>query len=509
MARHYSIGFNGGAMSRSMGTMGGMSRHEPHQRRHGRVLHGLTAQVGRAMRDAGRALGLPVGGRGTRPPTDPFASVIEAASHAAGNGENIPDGVAELSRNSMPLGPLVKRRLIEGLAGVPDGLTAGWAQLPESRGRAFSLGLFTDHGHFAQIALADDRGRVFVGTDPAMDTHPLEPRFLFGKEAQLRLPDGPRLSGGAPAENPGRLRNVIQGDMAGRDAFGRMTWLASWLKAGNRYTLEQMRAPLPASLRVGLEYRDAIAIGFFCAYLLPQTEGLMLGFGAGNIFRRLNREAPMGAIRRAVHDALEARAHGLRASGLEDHFAALMNEAGALQPVPGLEAEHGAEPMRLYTSSYSGCYFFVWHDRMAFEPALTAMRIEGGLNRFAAVSAWLERNARVGAMPIEDTVTRAEAARIDMALLDDPALLAFRDEPTAAPGMPQDAPGGGAVWRMVATARAAAEQIARAHPDPVSPDAERDAGAEGAGGSEWVYRQATASLVRRLRLPYRFDAAFR
>ena len=69
-----------------------------------------------------------------------------------------------------------------------------------------------------------------------------------------------------------------------------MTWLASWLKTGNRYTLEQMRSPLPASLRQRLEYRDAISIAFLAAYMLPEMRGLLIGFGSGNIFRRLNRE---------------------------------------------------------------------------------------------------------------------------------------------------------------------------------------------------------------------------
>ena len=78
-----------------------------------------------------------------------------------------------------------------------------------------------------------------------------------------------------------------------------------------------MRSPLPASLRQRLEYRDAISIAFLAAYMLPEMRGLLIGFGSGNIFRRLNREAPMGAIRRSIRDTMEARAHGMRASGLE------------------------------------------------------------------------------------------------------------------------------------------------------------------------------------------------
>ena len=67
---------------------------------------------------------------------------------------------------------------------------------------------------------------------------------------------------------------------------------------------------------------------------------------------------------------MEARAHGMRASGLEDHFADLMQEAGALDHASGLEAVHGAEPLHLYTSSYSGGYFFVWDSGLEFRAAL-------------------------------------------------------------------------------------------------------------------------------------------
>ena len=218
---------------------------------------------------------------------------------------------------------------------------------------------------------------------------------------------------------------AITGGVVGRDDTGRMTWLASWLKAGNRYTLEQMRANLPPAMRHDLEYRDAITIAFFATYMLPQINGLLIGFGSGNIFRRLNREAPIGAIRRSVRDTLAARAHGMRASGLEDHFADLMREAGALDTTPGLEAVHGAEPLHLYTSTYSSGYFFTWDKSLAFGQALKSLKIEGNLNRFAAVSAWLERNASLGRNPTEDTVTRAEAAQIDMKLIENPAIMAL------------------------------------------------------------------------------------
>ena len=65
---------------------------------------------------------------------------------------------------------------------MPGGFRLGWAQLPQTHGHAFSIGLFTDSDHFAQIALADGKARVFAGTDPDMDTQELEPRFVFVKE---------------------------------------------------------------------------------------------------------------------------------------------------------------------------------------------------------------------------------------------------------------------------------------------------------------------------------------
>lgn len=105
-----------------------------------------------------------------------------------------------------------------------------------------------------------------------------------------------------------------------------------------------------------------------------------------------------------------------------------MREAGALDKDQGLEAVHGAEPLHLYTSSYSGCYFFAWDSTLPFSASLRALNIEGNLNRFAAVSSWLERNARIGKLPTEDTVTRAEAAQIDMALLENPALIALKPD---------------------------------------------------------------------------------
>ena len=389
---------------------------------------------------------------------DPFAVTFEQQHVESTGSDELAILLAQLIENSVRLGPLVKRRLLN-FHDVPEHLTLGWAQLPALRGNAFALGVFTDRDHFSPFAVADGRGRVFFGTEVGADLHNSQPRFMLIKERSN------------------------YGDVVGREANGHMTWLASWSRSRSGYRLDQMRHKLPQSMREGLEYRDAMAIAFFAAYVLPQMQGTLIGFGSGNIFRRLNREAPMGAIRRSVSDMHEARAHGMRVSGLEDHFAELMREAGALGEVPGLEAMHGAEPLHLFTSSYSGRYFFSWDSSLELAPVLRALAIEGNLNRFAMVSAWLERNARLGLEPTEETVSRAQAATIDLHMLDNPALLALGVDEAPDPGR-------SSMWALFDAAYRTAHDF-------------------GPNDSEWGYRQAMSLLVRRLRLPYRFDVSVR
>ncbi|PWG59797.1 hypothetical protein DF200_05570 [Bifidobacterium catulorum] len=428
------------------------------------------------------------------------------ASSFASDGRGGADDAAAISRlldGMRTLGPLVKRRVFDDLPGLPDDLAAGWVQFPETDGQGYSLALFDRRGRCTPIAFVDRQGRVFLGPGVHPDVQRSEPDFMFVKESEVRVPRS-RLDGtgknGVGAD--GELFPAVQGGIVGRDDTGEMTWLASWLKTDNRYTLEQLRPDLPVSRRADLEYRDAIAIAFFAAYLLPRIDGFIIGFGSGNIFRRLRREAPIGAIRRSVKDTLRARAHGLRASGLEDHFADLMNEAGALDPIEGLEAVHGAEPLHLYSSPYSGAYFFGWDSSLEFRPALSSLRIEGNLNRFAAVSLWLERNARIGVYPTEDTVTRAQAAQLDRALLLNPALTALPLEERAGKSFdPVHEDGTAALSAMVDVAGQAAKETAEA----IMTEGE----ASDANGSEWVYRQTFSSLMRKLRLPYRFDVEFR
>ncbi|WEV66709.1 tetratricopeptide repeat protein [Bifidobacterium sp. ESL0769] len=439
----------------------------------------------------------------------------------------------EFFERSVQLGPMVKRHIFEDFPDVPDGLSLGWAQLPQLDGRFFALGMFLAPNEFCQVALVDGKGRVFLGGDPQMDTHDVEPALVFGKEGDFSLSNDSRMRGGKAGksgssqqtfqnagfdakstnesdpvgEGESRGIDVVQGGIVGRDMFGQMTWLASWLKRGNRYTLEQMRYRLPENLRLNLEYRDAMAIAFFATYMLPQMSGQLIGFGAGNIFRRLNREAPLGAIRRSVRDSMEARTHGLRVSGLEDYFADLMRESGALKPSAGLEAVHGAEPLHLYTSSYSGAYFFTWDDSLNLAPALEALNIEGNLNRFASVSVWLEHNAHTGALPIEDTVTRAQAAQIDHALLENPALMALKPLPKQGADLRE--PSSVSLSRMIGIAGKTADRIAADAAGNDHASSVQTAASTSVGRGEWVYRQALSTLLRQIRVPYRFDTEFR
>lgn len=439
-------------------------------------------------------------------------NVLRARRRSSSGGEGMRDESldhrlgAMMRRQTIRVEAWRERRIFEDLDEQGSGLRFGWLCMGRESG-LFRIGVFVSRRRFIQIAVADEHGRVFFTDDLHPDTHGMDPAFALvspdgevtahaarrgigGLRPRARRSDGADGRGGFAASSPDR------GVMIGKDPTGRMAWLASWTCRDGRYTLEQLRAQLPARRCEGLAYRDALTIGFVAAYLLPDMRGLLIGFGAGNIFRRLHREAPMGAIRRSVRDAVSARAHGLRVSGLEEHFVALMREVDALDPSIGLRARHGAEPLRLHTSEQTGNYFFSWDTALAFPAVLESLRIEGNLNRFAAVSAWLERNARQGIAPTEDTVTQAQAAQMDMTLLNNPALQPWKDDGDASV---QD--GTQPVMAMVDHARQAAQRMSERYPDPTD--------GHGAGCGEWVYRQTLASLVRGLRVPYRFDVEFR
>lgn len=407
-----------------------------------------------------------------------------------------------LAAHALTLHPMVKRRILPVLPEQPPELHLGWAQLPASKGKGFSLGLFTDKRHFSQIALVDGHGRVFMGDNPSADTFDQQPVFRFLPEAESAY----------TSEEPGSLDDTrgitpdsstpLHGAIVGQDDMDRPLWLAAWSRRSRRYNLLELRPVLDETLRSDLEYRDAIAIAFFATYLLPRLEGFLVGYGSGNIFRRLRQEAPLGAIRRSVADALRAGAQGLRVSGLEEHFSHVMHEVGALDEVQSLEAVHGAEPMHLFTSSYSKAFFLSWGN-LQYRAALKALQIEGNLNRFANVSALLERNRRRGLSPTEDDAPAALVAQMDMNLLENPVLVALPTLRFEHPKRQVAVEPGLEINDYLEYARQEAQHVMdSAKYGGITP-------VDGIAHSEWRYRQTIASLIRQLRLPYRFDAEFR
>ena len=58
--------------------------------------------------------------------TNPFGKALDTPD----------DIVGELTRNAIKLNPLIKRHIIKGFEGVPNTLQLGWAQLPQTQGKA-------------------------------------------------------------------------------------------------------------------------------------------------------------------------------------------------------------------------------------------------------------------------------------------------------------------------------------------------------------------------------------
>ena len=148
-------------------------------------LGGLISGLSGALRQVGDAAASVLGGRGVRMDEDgqgPFEAAVQAA---AGSGNDTDAMMAALSKHSVRLTPLIKRRVFPDLPGVPRGVALGWAQLTSGEGATVSIGLFIGHDRFSQIALADGNGRVFVTSDPHADTHDMKPRFMLVKEEEL------------------------------------------------------------------------------------------------------------------------------------------------------------------------------------------------------------------------------------------------------------------------------------------------------------------------------------
>ena len=148
-------------------------------------LGGLISGLSGALRQVGDAAASVLGGRGVRMDEDgqgPFEAAVQAA---AGSGNDTDAMMAALSKHSVRLTPLIKRRVFPDLPGVPRGVALGWAQLTSGEGATVSIGLFIGHDRFSQIVLADGNGRVFVTSDPHADTHDMKPRFMLVKEEEL------------------------------------------------------------------------------------------------------------------------------------------------------------------------------------------------------------------------------------------------------------------------------------------------------------------------------------
>lgn len=447
-----------------------------------------------------------------------------------------------MAAHMITLHPLVRTHQLAHSPQFPDGIEFGWAQFPSVRGRGFSIVVFVDRWHVLPIAFADAQGRVFIDSRINPDTQHMTPTMSFIQEGYIQVPRS-RLFAYEPTAQDTIVPAVAGGIVFHQHTTGEALWLASWLKAGNKYTLEQLRCALPAGQRARLDYRDAITTAYVHTVLLAQHEDVLLGFGSGNIFRRLELEAPLGAIRRSIDDIARLEARHMRVSGLERYFEHLMQQAGALQTDTGLEAVHGAEPLQLLSSPHSGSLLFAWQDQLNIRSFFAALRIETALNRFSALSRVVEYNARTGHWPIEDSISEVEAARIDWELLQNPALLAQpideidRDaivdsqaddvdvfataESASIPHTRQTIrvddvlamSSTQALVRLMEMTRLRASALWEHNPDPLTAHDEDKQHAQpvhqDADGSQWIYRRTLSHMLRALHTPYRYDVEFR
>lgn len=402
------------------------------------------------------------------------------------------DPAAWLDRHAKPISPLAKRRILPGIpTAYPAAGHYGWAQLGASGGAGFSIGVFAQPNRFFQVGFADAQGRVYVTPDPSPNTTHMEPAIVFEKERDQNVPvswiDG-NPDGGGPAPT---LPAVVGGVYLRRRDTGERVRMATWIKHRNAYTITDTRTRIPDEDRCKVSYRDALAVAFleFAVFL---EEKRPLPYGSANIVAHLASEAPLAAIRASVDDIRATRRLNRRVSGLEEYFVDLMRETGALSPIHGLEAEHGAEPLhiRLFESGHLN---LAWDGALEANAGMAALRIEGALNRFLAVFRMLLLNEEQGVSPIEGTLRKEQVAQIDMDLLENPALGALRAQPGA-----QGDPRAG----LLRTARATGASLR---------DAERASRGADAGDapSEWCYRRALSILFDRLSLPFRMNLGFR
>ncbi|MEE1324500.1 MAG: tetratricopeptide repeat protein [Bifidobacteriaceae bacterium] len=360
----------------------------------------------------------------------------------------------------------------------------GWVQLPVADGSGIRLGLFRPRRQFLQLAVADQRGRVFRGTGPAELVRRVEPVLSFIRPQEER-----------DEENAGPSV-ACAGSVVCDDDFGKTLRLSSWTRSGGLYDLHGFRQNLTDDLSRNLDFRDAVTVAFFALYLFPKLQRQLQGYGASNVFHHLRSEAPLAAVRHAVADEQAASRDRLRVSGIERYFSHLISESGALKTSPDLEARHGQEPLNLSSSPYSGLLAIQSHNDLGLRPMLSALSLEAALNRFCNAMSVIRRASGFSNDWKEETLSQESVARLDETLLTDPAIAALPLEPFPIAAL--DRADGREVAHFLDYARREANTVARG-----------SVGAVPVERSEWVYRQTLSRLMRRLRLPFRIDMEFR
>ena len=139
--------------------------------------HNRTPLLG-GLKDSMNALAADLGlSKPKKHDTNPFGDALRETSERKGGI------IDELTRHAVALSPVIKRRTFPELENVPEGLVLGWAQLPSTRGRGFSLGIFPDRDHFAQVGVRRYAWpRIRGAPDPNMDVQDMQARFMFGRK---------------------------------------------------------------------------------------------------------------------------------------------------------------------------------------------------------------------------------------------------------------------------------------------------------------------------------------
>ncbi len=323
------------------------------------------------------------------------------------------------------------RHIMRDLPVDEDGSTVGWvADGSPAAPRGYSLGTFKNLWMFKPIAYMDLTGTIYMCDQvhpKDLTQYPIFMRVL--EEGKTRIPHSRLLGYGTqesvrvPSRKKEEFDYVNLGAVIARGLDGEMHWTASIISTLDKksYTVEQSRVRLERRIRANRIYPDAMATLFFGVIVGQFTAGNDAGFGTGNIYQNLRSMAPLAAIRRSVAQAQSATAAGLRTSGLEDFFCALMTDADVIGTATSLEAKHGKEPLNLVTVPTSHLYRIVWEEEMSPSASLQALKLEGYLNRVAAVSNVLENNFRLGLYPTEDSATLEQIAQIDAQLINNPA----------------------------------------------------------------------------------------